>query len=102
MSAACCTYTRPNGDPCAARPLRDRDFCFFHDPAHAQAQAAARSKGGAAPRRRLRRFPRLLDHYHVAELLGELFIDSLNHPEAIDGKRLQAITALARTLLKAV
>src|SRR5947208_12106032 len=102
MSTTCCAYTKPTGAPCAARPLPGSDFCLFHDPAHAQAQAEARSQGGAAPRRRLRRFPRLLDHVHVAELLGELFIDALNDPEAIDTHRLQALTALSRVLLKAV
>src|SRR5438093_740673 len=102
MSTTCCAYTKPNGDPCAARPLPGRDFCLFHDPAHAQTLAQSRSQGGSTPRRRLRRFPRLLDHVHVAELLGELFIDALNDPEAIDTKRLQALTALSRVLLKAV
>src|SRR5712691_1984486 len=119
MSAPCCTHTKPNGDPCAARRLPASDFCLFHDPDHAEALAAARSKGGAAPRRRFRPRgpapaavrcaaktrlprPRLLDHLHVAELLGELFVDALNNPDAIDTKRLQALTALSRALLKAV
>src|SRR6266581_5043837 len=102
MSTTTCAHTKPNGPQCAARPLAGSDFCLFHDPAHAEALAQSRSKGGAAPRRRLRRFPRLLDHVHVAELLGELFIDSLNNPDAIDTKRLQALTALSRALLKAV
>src|SRR5437899_385009 len=102
MSTTCCAYTKPDGDPCAARPLPTSDFCLFHDPAHAEALAAGRSQGGSTPRRRLRRFPRLLDHVHVAELLGELFIDALNDPQAIDTKRLHALTALSRVLLKAV
>ena len=102
MSATCCPFIKPDGAPCAARPLPNSSFCLFHDPAHQQALAESRSKGGSTPRRRLRRFPRLLDHVHVAELLGELFIDSLNNPDAIDTKRLQALTALSRALLKAV
>src|SRR5437588_5938 len=53
MSTTCCTYIKPNGDPCAARPLPNSDFCLFHDPAHAQALAEARSQGGSTPRRRL-------------------------------------------------
>lgn len=102
MPEPICAHTRPDGTPCAARPLPGRPFCLFHDPDHAAAQTEARRKGGAAPRRRLRRFPRLLDYQHVAELLSELFIASLNDPAAIDCKRLQALTTLARTLLKAV
>src|SRR5712691_11254283 len=102
MSDTCCTFAKPDGTPCAARPLPNSSFCLFRDPAHQQALAESRSKGGCTPCRRLRRFPRLLDHVHVAELLGELFIDSLNNPDAIDTKRLQALTALSRVLLKAV
>src|SRR2546425_8077738 len=102
MSDPCCPFIKPDGEPCAARPLPNSDFCLFHDPDHQQALAESRSKGGSTPRRRLRRFPRLLDHVHVAELLGELLIDSLNNPDAIDTKRLQALTALSRALLKAV
>src|SRR6266566_3907147 len=102
MSDTCCPFIKPDGEPCAARPLPNSAFCLFHDPDHQQALAESRSKGGSTTRRRLRRFPRLLDHVHVAELLGELFIDALNDPEAIDTHRLQALTALSRVLLKAV
>src|SRR6266852_7247137 len=102
MSDTCCPFIKPDGEPCAAHPLPDSDFCLFHDPAHQQALAESRSKGGAAPRRRTRRFPRLLDHVHVAELLGELFVDALNHTDVSDTKRLQTLTNLSRVLLKAV
>jgi hypothetical protein len=102
MSHACCTFIKPNNEPCAARPLPDSDFCLFHDPAHQDALAAGRSKGGATPRRRFRRFPRLLDHLHVAELLSELFIEALNDPQPLDTKRLQALTRLAQVILKTV
>jgi hypothetical protein len=56
----------------------------------------------STPPTRFRCYPRLLDSTHVAELLGELFIDALNDPEAIDTKRLQALTHLAQLLLKAI
>src|SRR6266849_8388664 len=102
MSATCCPFIKPDGAPCAAHPLPNSDFCLFHDPAHQQAQAEARSKGGSSPRRRTRRFPRLLDHVHVAELLGELFIEALNHTDVSDTKRLQTLANLSRVLLTAV
>src|SRR6266702_7523770 len=102
MSAPCCPFIKPDGEPCAARPLPNSDFCLFHDPDHQQALAQSRSKGGATPRRRTRRFPRLLDHVHVAELLGELFIDALNHTDVADTKRLQTLANLSRVLLTAV
>src|SRR5713226_6045475 len=99
MSETCCPFIKPDGERCAAHPLPNSDFCLFHDPEQAEAQAQARRKGGAAPRRR---FPRLLDHVHVAELLGELFIDALNQTDVSDTKRLQTLTNLSRVLLKAV
>src|SRR5437868_3015785 len=37
MAAACCAFTKPTGDPCAAYPLPGRDFCLFHDPAQTAA-----------------------------------------------------------------
>src|SRR5216684_3636604 len=102
MSATCCPFIKPDGAPCAAHPLPGSDFCLFHDPAHQQALAESRSKGGSTPRRRTRRFPRLLDYVHVAELLGELFVEALNHTDVSDTKRLQTLTNLSRVLLKAV
>jgi hypothetical protein len=102
MSTTCCTFIKPDGAPCDAHALPDSEFCLFHDPAHAVALAEARSKGGSTPRRRVRRYPRRLDHLHVADLLSELFIDALNSPEPIDTPRLRALTHLAQLLLKTV
>src|SRR5438132_818654 len=51
MPTTYCTYTKPDGAPCAAQPLPGSDFCLFHDPAYADALAEARSKGGSTPRR---------------------------------------------------
>src|SRR6266849_4414762 len=102
MSATCCPFIKPDGAPCAAPPPPNSDFCLFPDPAHPQALAESPSKGGSTPRPRARRFPRLLDHVHVAELLGELFVEALNHTDVSDTKRLQTLTNLSRALLKAV
>src|SRR3954451_1641218 len=102
MSEPCCTATTRAGSPCAARPLPGSDFCLFHDPAHQHALAESRSKGGAAPRRRTRRYPLLLDYKHVAELLSELFVEALNEPAPLDAPRLRALTGLSTVLLKAV
>jgi hypothetical protein len=102
LPAPRCQHTKTNGEPCRAYAVKESPFCLAHDPAHQEQLAAARSKGGSAPRRRLRRYPRILDHLHVAELLSELFIDALNDPERFDTRRLQAMNQFARTLLKAV
>src|SRR3989442_11755427 len=75
MSTTCCTQTKPNGAPCAARPLPGSDFCLFHDPAHAQTLAQSRSQGGAAPPPRLRSVAHTPEHLHPPHLLGRLLLD---------------------------
>jgi hypothetical protein len=102
MSDTICTATRADGQPCRAYAVKGSSFCLFHDPAHQEALAASRSQGGATPRRRTRRLPRLLDHMHVAEILGELLVAAMNEPGPADPRRVQALTGLARVLLKAV
>src|SRR5262249_52285227 len=86
----------------AARPLPGSDFCLFHDPGHQELLAHSRSQGGAAPRRRPRRYPRTLDYKHVAELLSELFVDALNEPAPLDAPRLPPLTRPPQVLLQAV
>ena len=39
------------GDPCRAMPMRESDFCVFHDPEHAEVVAQARSAGGQRRKR---------------------------------------------------
>src|SRR5438046_9454134 len=96
-----CAATTRDGSPCHARPVPGSDFCPFHDPDHAPAFAAGRGKGGAAPRRRLRRLPVILDHMHVAELMSELLVDAMNHPDTVDSGRLHALTGVSRLILPA-
>src|SRR5437867_3705146 len=97
-----CTYTKPSGQPCRADALPDSPLCLFHDPRHHDTLAQARSKGGAAPRRRVRRLPPVLDHLHVAGLLSELLVDAVNETDPTNPRQLQAVTGLSRALLKAV
>ncbi len=47
-----CTARTGDGRPCRATPQGDRPFCRLHDPAQAEAVAAARRLGGAHRRRR--------------------------------------------------
>ena len=51
MSGRRCQAIRPNGDPCRATPLGDRERCVFHDPAHAEEVPEARRLGGLRRRR---------------------------------------------------
>src|SRR5712692_9922628 len=102
MSETRCTCTKPNGKPCAAPAMPNLPLFLFHAPAYAPALSAGRSLGGSTPRRPSRRFPRILDHVHVAEIMGELLIDALNEPVPLDNKRLHSLTHLCQALLEAV
>ena len=46
-----CRGISKGGDRCLARPLRDSDFCFWHDPDHADEAEQARRLGGQRRRR---------------------------------------------------
>jgi hypothetical protein len=96
-----CTALKKDGAPCGAAALPGEPFCPFHDPARAHSFHEGRRKGGQAPRR-LRRLPIILDHMHIAELLSEQLIHAANHPDSFDPRRLQALTAASRALLKTV
>src|SRR5207249_592001 len=102
MSDTCCTAHTATGQPCRAHPRPGRPFCALHDPELADAIAEGRSKGGAAPRRRVRRLPPILDHLHVAQLLSELLVEAVNETDPSNPRQLQAVTGLSRALLKAV
>jgi hypothetical protein len=41
-----CVVIKPDGKPCGARPLRERPYCFMHDPDEAERVAEARRLGG--------------------------------------------------------
>jgi hypothetical protein len=44
--ARTCKARNDKGQPCAARPMRDSDYCVFHDPEHAEVVLEARRAGG--------------------------------------------------------
>ncbi len=46
-----CAYAKTDGQPCRMAPLRDRPFCFSHDPERAEDAAEARRLGGARRRK---------------------------------------------------
>ena len=46
-----CKAQNERGQPCGATPLRDLDYCVFHDPEHQEAVQAARSAGGQRRKR---------------------------------------------------
>ena len=46
-----CRGISKGGDRCLAKPLRESDFCFWHDPDHADEAEQARRLGGQRRRR---------------------------------------------------
>jgi hypothetical protein len=48
-----CAFTKSDGCPCGAPPLRDGDYCFWHDASRADEVAEARKLGGQRRRREL-------------------------------------------------
>jgi hypothetical protein len=46
-----CAYAKIDGEPCAMAPLRDRPYCFAHDPERAAEAAEARRLGGLRRRK---------------------------------------------------
>ncbi len=46
-----CAYAKTDGQPCQMAPLRDRPYCFSHDPERAADAAEARRLGGMRRRK---------------------------------------------------
>ena len=51
MATRACIATRDDGTPCRANPQAESDYCFMHDPAHAEEMAEARRLGGLRRRK---------------------------------------------------
>jgi len=51
MAKRGCAAIKEGGERCGARPLRDGELCFWHDPETAQEAAEARRLGGLRRRR---------------------------------------------------
>ena len=46
-----CQALNQSGGPCRQAPIRERDFCFWHDPDYVDEAAAARRLGGQRRKR---------------------------------------------------
>ncbi len=51
MASRTCKARNDKGQPCGARPMRDNDYCVFHDPEHAEVVQEARRAGGQRRKR---------------------------------------------------
>jgi hypothetical protein len=46
-----CSATTSSGEPCHAAPIRDGEFCLWHDPSQVEVVTEARRLGGARRKR---------------------------------------------------
>jgi len=51
MTSRLCKARNSKGDPCRDTPMRESEYCVFHDPDHAEVVAQARSTGGQRRKR---------------------------------------------------
>ena len=51
VAARACKAAKAAGGACGANPQQDSDFCFWHDPEHAEEVAEARRLGGLRRRK---------------------------------------------------
>ncbi len=97
-----CAYAKADGQPCAMAPLRDRPYCFAHDPERAEEAAEARRLGGL--RRRTEGtiavaydLPGLNSVAGIRRLLDIVVTDGLGLDNSI--ARLRALTSVAGTAI---
>lgn len=91
------------GEDCRQNPLRDKDFCFWHDPESEEAAADARRTGGL----RRRREGTLAGHFEfdgieseggLARLLNIAVYDCLSLD--LSANRVRALVAIVQTAEK--
>jgi hypothetical protein len=89
-----CKALNENGEPCRQAALREGDFCFWHDPDHAQEAAEARRLGGLR-----RRKEKVTSGAYDFEGLGNVAqIRRLLEIAALDALGLENSIARSRTL----
>jgi len=98
-----CTHTKDDGGSCQAAPLRDGEYCFWHDPEHATEVAEARRLGGLRRRREKTvqgayEFEGLNSIDDVRRLLEIAVMDTLGLENSV--ARSRATAYLSQTALK--
>lgn len=94
MTARACNARKDDGSPCGSPPLRDGEFCLWHDPEHADEVAEARRLGGL--RRRKERITEGAYHFQGLESVSQ--IRRLLEVAAVDSLALENSIARSRTL----
>ncbi len=100
-----CTATAQDGGRCRSNALHGSQFCFTHDPAHAQARAEARRRGGHNRRtpKRADAVNALVSLRSVGDVQAQLesaLADTLGQENS--AARTQAVVRLLQVALKAL
>ncbi len=99
-----CAYAKTDGQPCQMAPLRDRPYCFSHDPERAADAAEARRLGGMRRRKEgtiavAYDLPGLDSVAGIRRLLDIVVTDGVGLENGIAKLRVLISTALAATNL---
>ena len=94
VASRSCKGHNESGGQCGAPPLRDRDFCLFHDPEHAEAVQEARKAGGTRRKREVT----LATAYDLEPLTSVTSIRRLVEIAAVDALGLETNLARVRAL----
>ena len=100
-----CVYLKPSGKPCGAPPLKDGQFCFWHEPDKAEDVADARRLGGLRRKREKTvalayDVDGLRDVDQVRRVLEIALVDTLSLDNSVPRNR--TLISLAQTGLKAM
>ena len=93
-----CKGNKKDGDRCRQAPLADSDFCFWHDPDHAEEAEQARKLGG----QRRRREKITEGAYELEELDSIPALRRLLHIAVVDALGLENSVARTRVLIAGV
>ncbi len=98
MSRRTCAGRTPDNQPCRQAPLREGQFCFWHDPENAPAAAEARRLGG----QRRKREGTLSGAFEFSGLEGPQDLRRILEIAAYDALGLENSVARVRTLIALV
>jgi len=98
-----CTFKKASGERCGSPPLRDGDFCLWHDPQHADEVTEARKIGGS--RRKRERtvavaydFEGLTSTDSIRRLIEIAVVDTLSLDNSVNRNR--TLAYLAQSAIK--
>ena len=94
VASRACKGRNDKGEQCGAPPLRDGDFCLFHDPEHTETVQEARRAGGTRRKREVT----LTTAYDLEPLTSVPAIRRLIEIAAVDALGLEANLGRVRVL----